>query len=153
MPVDAGSTADEGTCLEVRQAARRITQFFDEFLAPVGLRSTQFSILAKLRRLGPMMISVLAGHMVMDRTTLGRNILPLKREGLISIVKGSSDGRSKELSLTEDGAARLRVAVEGWTLAQARFEAVFGGKRTMDLHTLLHAVTTSDFGTAPAGRP
>jgi DNA-binding MarR family transcriptional regulator len=44
----------------VRQAARHITQFYDQFLAASGLRTTQFSILAKLRRLGPMTINALA---------------------------------------------------------------------------------------------
>ena len=69
-------------CLAVRQAARHITQFYDRCLAPSGLRTTQFSILAKLKRLGPMTINALAAELVMDRTTLGRNILPLQRESL-----------------------------------------------------------------------
>jgi DNA-binding transcriptional ArsR family regulator len=81
----------------VRQAARHITQFYDHFLALSGLRTTQFSILAKLRRLGPMTINALAAEMVMDRTTLGRNILPLERDGLIAVQQGSRDRRSKEL--------------------------------------------------------
>jgi hypothetical protein len=48
---------EECTCLAVRRAARRVTQFYDQFLAPMGLRTTQFSILAKLRRLGETTIS------------------------------------------------------------------------------------------------
>jgi DNA-binding MarR family transcriptional regulator len=152
MSAEAYSRADECNCLAVRQAARHITQFYDQFLAPAGLRTTQFSILAKLRRLGPMTINALAGQLVMDRTTLGRNILPLEREGLIAVAKGSPDARSKELHLTEEGAARLRAASKGWVQAQARFEAVFGAKRTSELRNLLHAVTTSDFGTVPPAR-
>src|ERR1700731_1560421 len=101
------SGPEDCNCLAVRQAARHVTQFYDEFLAPAGLRTTQFSILAKLRRLGPMTINTLARDLVMDRTTLGRNILPLEREGLIAIVTGNSDRRSKELHLTEAGADRL----------------------------------------------
>jgi DNA-binding MarR family transcriptional regulator len=61
---------------------RHVTQFYDQFLADAGLRATQFSILTKLRRLGPLSINALAKELVMDRTTLGRNILPLQREGL-----------------------------------------------------------------------
>src|SRR6201997_3826786 len=82
-------------CLALRQAARHVTQFYDRFLAPSGLRATQFSILAKLRRTGPMTINALADELVMDRTTLGRNILPLQRDGLIAVVPGKSDRRSK----------------------------------------------------------
>src|SRR5580704_14992247 len=77
LSADALSGPEDCNCLAVRQAARHITQFYDQFLAASGLRTTQFSILAKLRRLGPMTINALAADMVMDRTTLGRNILPL----------------------------------------------------------------------------
>ncbi len=138
-------------CLAVRQAARRITQFYDSFLAASGLRTTQFSVLAKLKRLGPMTINALARDLVMDRTTLGRNILPLEREGLVTIVPGRSDRRSKELHLTETGAARLRAGAKLWREAQARFEAVFGARRSSDLRALLRAVSASKLG--DAGNP
>jgi DNA-binding MarR family transcriptional regulator len=137
-------------CLAVRQAARHITQFYDQCLAPSGLRTTQFSILAKLRRLGPITINALAADLVMDRTTLGRNILPLQREGLIAVIRGRVDHRSKELTVTEAGAERLRAAVKGWVEAQSRFEAVFGADRTAELRALLHAVSASDLGAVHA---
>src|SRR5579871_5559881 len=79
------------TCLAVRQAARHVTQFYDQYLAPVGLKTSQFSILSRLRRQGTVTINELAAELVMDRTTLGRNILPLEREGLISIAPGRTD--------------------------------------------------------------
>ena len=104
---------EECTCLAVRQAARHITQFYDQHLAPVGLRTTQFSILARLRRQGPMTINALADELVMDRTTLGRNILPLEREGLISVAPGRTDRRSKELRLTGAGVERLQGGARG----------------------------------------
>src|ERR1700761_9638759 len=75
-------------CLALRQAARHVTQFYDEFLAPIGLRSTQYSILARLQRRGPMTVNALAAEMVMDRTTLARNIQPLQRDGLITVGRG-----------------------------------------------------------------
>ena len=62
----------ECNCLAARQAARHITQLYDQFLMPVGLRTTQFSILARLERLGPLTINALAAELVMDRTTMGR---------------------------------------------------------------------------------
>ena len=100
MATTASLGPDVCNCLAARQAARHITQFYDQYLASSGQRTTQFSILAKLRRLGPMTINRLAGEMVMDRTTLGRNILPLERDGLIAVEQGSIDRRSKELRVT-----------------------------------------------------
>jgi len=139
------------SCLALRQAARHVTQFYDDCLAPTRLRTTQFSILARLKQLGPMTINALAAQMVMDRTTLGRNVQPLEREGLITIRRGQADRRSKELHVTAAGAARLRAAIKLWAEAQARFEAVFGAERASHLRTILRAVTMSDFAGYAAG--
>src|SRR5271156_3599850 len=137
-------------CLALRQAARHVTQFYDEFLASAGLRSTQYSILARLQRRGPMTINALAAEMVMDRTTLGRNILPLERDGLVAVEQGSRDRRSKELRVTEAGEARFRAGTKGWGQAQRQFEKAFGAKRTTDMRAILHAVTAIDLGTQAA---
>jgi len=142
-------------CLALRQAARHVTQFYDQYLVPTGVRTTQFSILAKLKRSGPMTINALAEQMVMDRTTLGRNIQPLEREGLISVRQGRADRRSKEVHLTDAGEVTFRAAAKAWAEAQARFEGVFGGERATDLRELMRAVTTSELGglsTAPLER-
>jgi DNA-binding MarR family transcriptional regulator len=63
-------------------------------------------------------INALAAEMVMDRTTLGRNVLPLERDGLIAIEQGSRDRRSKELRVTEAGEARFRAGMKEWAQAQ-----------------------------------
>jgi DNA-binding MarR family transcriptional regulator len=142
---------DECTCLAVRQAARHITQFYDQHLAAAGLRTTQFSILAKLMRLGPMTINALADELVMDRTTLGRNILPLEREGLLMVAPGRADRRSKELSVTSVGIERLRAASKGWSKAQAEFASIFGVQRTVGLRALLFEVSETELPEVAAG--
>lgn len=138
-------------CLAIRQAARHVTQFYDQLFAPVGLRATQFAILSRLRRQGPMTINALAALLVMDRTTLGRNILPLQRDGLIEIVASKDDRRRRELRLTEAGVAKHAAALDCWSAAQHRFEEVFGGERAAALRGLLHAVVASDFTGAGSG--
>jgi len=142
---------EECNCFAVRSAARHVTQFYDQFLAPSGLRTTQFAILARLKRLGPLTINVLASDMVMDRTTLGRNILPLERDGLIKIEAAASDRRAKELHLTKGGEKRLQAAHKGWSEAQVRFEATFGPRRAVELRKMLRTVVASEFGTADDG--
>jgi DNA-binding MarR family transcriptional regulator len=144
MSWDRVAAPEECTCLAVRQAARRVTQFYDQFLAPSGLRTTQFSILAKLRRLGETTINELAAEMVMDRTTLGCNVLPLEREGLVSIEPGRTDRRSKTVKLTAGGRKRLDEARERWRLAQAGFARAFGKERTVLLRSLLREATGTD---------
>jgi DNA-binding MarR family transcriptional regulator len=139
----------ECNCLAIRQAARHVTQFYDQLFAPVGLRATQFAILSRLRRDGPMTINALAAALVMDRTTLGRNILPLQRDGLIEIVASASDRRRRELHLSAAGAEKFRQASECWAIAQTRFDAVFGSRRAAALRGLLREVVASEFAAAP----
>jgi DNA-binding MarR family transcriptional regulator len=144
MSLNSSLKSEDCNCFVVRSAARHVTQLYDQFLAPVGLHVTQFSILAKLKRLGPMTINALAKEMVMDRTTLGRNALPLERDGLIKIEVSASDGRAKELHLTKAGERRLLAGREAWERAQARFDSRFGAKRAADFRAMLRAVVASD---------
>ncbi|HEV2957460.1 MAG TPA: MarR family winged helix-turn-helix transcriptional regulator [Xanthobacteraceae bacterium] len=143
MPSDVKSA--QCNCHAVRAAARHITQAYDQFLAPAGLRTTQFAILAQLKHRGPLTINALAEEMVMDRTTLGRNVLPLERDGLIKVARLAADRRARELRLTQAGERRFKAARKSWAAAQARFESAYGAKRAAELRGLLHAVVTSDF--------
>ena len=137
------------SCLALRQATRVVTQFYDQHLAASGLRTTQYSILARLNRLGPMTINSLAAELVMDRTTLGRNILPLERDGLVRVRQNVADARSRDLELTAKGANRLRAARAGWHEAQKHFDSAFGGENAAELRVLLKSVVASALGATP----
>src|SRR5271168_129520 len=128
-------------CLALRQAARHVSQIYDAHLALVGLRTTQYSILSKLKRLGPLSINELAKSMVMDRTTLGRAIRPLERDGLLMIGAGN-DGRTRSLRLTARGEARLKAAKAKGREAQREFEIAFGARDAADLRTVLQRVVS-----------
>jgi DNA-binding MarR family transcriptional regulator len=145
MSTNSPLKPEDCNCFMARSAARHVTQLYDQFLAPVGLHVTQFSILAKLKRLGPMTINGMAKEMLMDRTTLGRNVLPLERDGLIKIEASATDGRAKELHLTKTGEKRLLAGREAWEQAQTRFDSRFGAKRAADFRAMLRAVVASDF--------
>jgi DNA-binding MarR family transcriptional regulator len=147
MSMESRQMTEDCNCFVARSAARHVTQLYDQFLAPVGLHVTQFSVLAKLRRLGPMTINALAKEMVMDRTTLGRNIVPLERDGLITIEASASDGRAKELRLTKSGEKRLQAGRNAWAKAQARFESRIGVKRAADFRALLRTIVATDLAT------
>jgi DNA-binding MarR family transcriptional regulator len=143
----------ECNCLAIRQAARHVTQFYDQLFAPAGLRATQFAILSRPRRQGAMTIGTLAGLLVTDRTTLGRNILPLQRDGLIEAAASPGDRRRRELRLADAGLAKHAAGLECWSAAQQRFEATFGGERAAALRRLLREVVTADFTAGPGVNP
>ena len=153
MAISTATSFPECNCLALRQAARHVTQFYDQHLAPTGLRTTQFSMLAKLKRLGPSTINALARELVMDRTTLGRTMLPLERDGLIAIRDGTLDRRSKELTLTKAGAVRLQRAARLWVEAQKEFEERFDPRRAADLRGLLSEVVACDLEKPEAASP
>ena len=148
----APSSSRRCHCSALREAARYVTLLYDRHLTAAGLSSTQFSILTRLKELGPTTINALAHAMVMDRTTVGRNILPLQRRHLIVVKRGENDARRKELHLTTAGLARLEAGFDGWATAQAQFEGTVGKERASQLHDLLRVVVGTDFRAEPYAR-
>jgi len=140
MPVPANRS--ECNCLALRQAARHVSQIYDRHLAATGLKSSQYSILARLARLGPLSINQLATLLVMDRTTLGRAIRPLQRDRLLTIGPGRN-GRTRSVALTPAGEARTRAAAAQWRKAQREFEAAYGENETARLRMALNRVVTT----------
>ena len=134
--------------LAIRKAARHITGLYDRHLAAVGLKVTQYSVLSHLKGLGPRTINELAAIMALDRTTMGRNIRPLERDGLVSVTTDPRDARRRALALTDEGLERLVAARAGWKTAQAAFDEVYGAERATALRETLAGVTALDFDTA-----
>ncbi len=134
--------ADESSCncLALRQAARLVTQLYDDALAPVGLRVTQYSLLANLHRLGPTTVNDLAAVLVMDRSTLGHNLRPLEREGLVVLAVNEADRRARRLVLSRAGQAKLDEARPLWRAAQRAFEHRFGSAAAAALRTTMRQV-------------
>ena len=126
-------------CLALRQAARHATQLYDRHLAAEGLRTTQYSILAKLARLGPQSINSLAAMMVMDRTTTTRAVRPLARDRLVAIAPGE-DERTRVVRLTPAGEKRAKAAAARWREAQKEFEAGYGASEAEKLRKELARV-------------
>jgi DNA-binding MarR family transcriptional regulator len=116
------------TCVlfNLRKASRAITQLYEEIMKPSGLLPTQFTVLVAIRYRGPIVISGLAEVLAMDRTTLTRNLKPLEREGLVAVVSGRHDRRSREVSLSDKGLKQLEQALPLWQEAQNRIEQALG---------------------------
>jgi DNA-binding MarR family transcriptional regulator len=112
-------------CLNLRMAARTITQFYDSRFKEIGLRSTQFNVLAAIEEAGPVAMTRLADTLVMDRTTLNRDLQPLQRDGLVSIQKGE-DKRVRLIDLTDEGRVRLERGLPVWKALQDGFYASMG---------------------------
>ena len=140
-------------CLTLRSAARRISNAYDQALAPTGLRLTQFAILSAAAEAADTSVNGLAKALELDRTTLGKNLRPLVRDRLIAIVPDPADRRARQVRLTDRGWASLRRAVPLWQAAQRAFEAANGAEQATELRDELRTLRAGGdaLAEAPAG--
>jgi DNA-binding MarR family transcriptional regulator len=129
-------------CANLRMATRAVARLYDEALEPAGIRTTQFSILARVEADGPATLGRIAARLALDRTTLSRELGPLVERGLVTIVPGR-DRRSRVVALTPDGETLLETARPRWRSAQRRVRDGLGLERSKALNAELRAVTTA----------
>jgi len=107
---------------------RAVTQFFDRHLESADIRATQFTLLLTLTSSGGKTLTEMAEGLVMDRTTLTRNLKPLEKAGFITTVK-LADRRTKGYTLTEKGQLAIEKGVPLWRKAQQQITHQLGDDR------------------------
>lgn len=134
--------AQECLCLQVRKTARKVTQWYDECLQPSGLRSTQFNLLVAIALAQRVPLTRLAEILMLDRTTLARNLKPLESQGLVEVATGE-DKRVHLIRVTERGHQLLEQALPYWReaqnqvmarLGQAQWNALRADLRNLEAH-------------------
>jgi DNA-binding MarR family transcriptional regulator len=130
------------TCFKLRSLARRVTQLYDQTLAPSGLKVTQYAVIGHARRrdgaVAPT-VSELALALVTDRTTLTRNLKPLVDAGYLKVGSGA-DARSKAVCVTPKGEAVYQSARPLWKLAQLRMRDLAGAGQLTALHEMIETM-------------
>jgi DNA-binding MarR family transcriptional regulator len=124
----------------LRKAARRISRFYDACMAQTGLRGTQYAILNLLATHGPTTMAALADLLSMDRATMGHNLRPLERDGLVTIQVGRADRREREVALSSTGIEIEAQCKPFWQKAQARFEEAFGKEEALAMRRTMAQV-------------
>jgi len=125
------------TCSKLRRLTRRVTAVYDRALAVAGLRVTQYSLLAQLRRSRGTPVSQLAEALDMDRTTLTRNLKPLLQAGWVAVEASSADARIRVVRITPAGDAHWQAARSHWRRAQAEINSAIGEPDLAELHDML----------------
>lgn len=108
----------------LRRASRAVGQIFDRQLAPLNLRSTQLNLLIGLHEKKNKSLTEIAAHLVMDRTTLTRNLKPLEKAGFIAMQQ-LSDKRQRSYILTDKGLKIVAQAQPFWESHQEQLSEVF----------------------------
>lgn len=136
-------TSETCICTALRMAAQSSTGFYDDILAPSGLKVTMFRLLRRIEDNPDVSITGLARLTGLDRSTLGRNLRVLEKQGLVALPTGA-DERARALSLTPRGQAALSTARPLWAKAQTRMRATVGQDLDTMLTTLARLATLQD---------
>lgn len=120
-----GNRGMECLCGNVRMAARALTAVYDEFLAPAGLTANQLAVLWCVVGREPVAMREVAEVLVMDKTTVSRNLAGLLELGFI-VCRPGPDARVKLVSCTAKGHKAFAAAVPLWKRAQAAIERKLG---------------------------
>lgn len=134
----AGTTGSPRGCtnFKLRQLMRRVTHHYDAQLAAAGLKTTQYSLLSHVLRLGPIAPGTLARTMTMDASTMTRTLKPLLAAGWVEMQPGP-DGRTRSVAITAAGRDKRAEAQRRWRVAQDRLNAALGNGRVAALHALI----------------
>lgn len=127
-PDKCAEIAKTCACFNFRKASRIVTQLFDQILAPLDVRSTQLVILVAAQVLGPIGMAKLAHELVMDRSTITRNLQPLVALGYLKL-SGKSGRAGKTVEITSAGQDMLAKAVPYWEKAQSTLLTRMGQDR------------------------
>ena len=124
------------TNLKLRQLTRLVTQYYDSEVSKAGLKTTQYSLLVYVEKLGPIRPVDLAANIKMTPSTLTRNLKPLVDAGWITLLPGK-DARSRLVAITDAGSAKRTEAKRKWRKAQDGIVELLGMSTVAVLHTLI----------------
>ena len=134
----------------LRRAARSLGRFYDDALAPSGLKGTQFGLLFQIQISSEPAMGTIAEALIMDLSALGHTLKPLIRDGFVETFADPDDRRIKRVRLTQQGRTKLDEAMKLWQTAQQRFEDVVGKEKAERLRAVLDDISALDFDLPPA---
>jgi DNA-binding MarR family transcriptional regulator len=124
------------TNFKLRQLMRRVSNHYDTEMARCGLKTTQYTLLSHVLKLGPIRPGDLASAMKMDASTLTRNLRPLVDAGWVTLEAGA-DARSRLVHITDAGRGKRAEAQRHWKVAQLALNDALGVERVAALHALV----------------
>lgn len=124
------------TNFKLRQLMRRVARHYDLELAKAGLKTTQYSLLSHVLKLGLIRPGELARAMKMDASTLTRNLQPMVAAGWLDLSPGR-DGRSRLVGITDAGREKRTEAQRRWRVAQESINQLLGVEQVLALHALI----------------
>ena len=103
-----------------------MTGIFDEEFRPLGLISSQQTLLGLILRLGEATRAEIGRASFIDRSTLTRNLNVLIDAGWVEEVASHVRGRSRPLRLSKAGEDLYFLSIPAWRTGQERAAKLLG---------------------------
>ncbi|MGW7008371.1 MarR family winged helix-turn-helix transcriptional regulator [Streptomyces sp. NPDC054933] len=135
-----------GACLGMRVARlhRVVTRCYEQALQTVGLSQPQMEVLTCLViDPKPVRPATLATQLMLERSTVSRNLALMQKNGWIAAVETSATGRAMSVTITEAGVAAFARAGSAWRRAQADAVKMLGPDAVTTLNQWLGLNTPS----------
>ncbi|WP_313237920.1 MarR family winged helix-turn-helix transcriptional regulator [Sporosarcina ureae] len=117
----------------LRTVSGSLTQLYNHLLKPTGLKITQYYMLGNIYTSPDISISKLGEMMLLDQTTVTRNLNILNEAGYVQIKRTEQDSRTKVVTITNLGYEKLNDATPIWLQVQEQIEGSIGKAEYMDL--------------------
>ena len=119
------------------KVTQRGIELVHEALAPLGIRSRHYGVLAALAEAGPRSQQALGAWLRVDRTTMVAVVDDLERLGLVERHRSPGDRRAYSLNLTPSGGSVLAEARQRVAAADAMLLEPLAPEERAQLRALL----------------
>jgi DNA-binding MarR family transcriptional regulator len=132
-------------CLGVRigRLHRVVARRFDQALRPLGLTLPQLEVLGVLMLRGPLKPTAVADALVVERSTISRNLALMRQRGWVAIDPSPS-GRAASAAITKQGIEVLAQAKVAWGEAQSCVVGKLGSEAPATIDRWLDALAKPD---------
>ena len=111
----------------VSRLHRMVARVYEQALRTVDISLPQMEILTELvGASGPVKPAALAARMMLERSTVSRNLAILQQRGWITVVESSPTGRAMSVAIADAGLDAYTSASSAWHDAQSATASMLG---------------------------
>lgn len=127
-------------CKNLRDLTRKVTAIYDAELDAFGINIAQYSLMKLVINNHPVSLTRLGDIAGLERSTVGRNVTVLVRQGWLQVDRDGMDKRQQQVSITPEGEALLREAFPAWQRCQHILENQLGADNIRALQHIFHQI-------------
>lgn len=131
---------DPRTCIngKLRKLHRMLNATYQQMMRPYGLRGSMLSILFLIGKRPGIHQRAVAERLVLDESTMSRDLKKLQERGLLLAEKSAKDSRQKEVQLTAAGYELVEDITPKWTILHHRMESALGTFSLQQIDQISH---------------